>query len=130
MADIVGEPELINSSSAVTTADDADGIAIGDCLSDGFGAFVHRWFFKHAHRSVPNDGLGRLDDISVLLRGFRSDVQTFHVVRDLARSDNLLVATSDIAEVVTAVRVDGKLQLVAALCHQFLRQIDLVFFDQ
>ncbi len=100
---------------------------IGDGLRDRFRAGVKRRHFAHAHRAVPNHGFCAAYNISIQLRRFRADVETFKTVRHFTGLDDLLVAIA--AESVTAVCVHGQNEFVAALSHQFLGQFDFVRFN-
>lgn len=74
VGDGVSEAELFDGRCAITAADDADGIAIGDCFCDGFCTGIEGWHFEDTHGSVPDDGLGGFDDVGVALCGLWTDV--------------------------------------------------------
>ena len=106
MADLIAESELVDRGSAITTTDDAGPVTVGYGLGNGFGAPIHRWFFEHAHGTVPDDGLGVSDDRRIFLCGCRADVHSFPTVCNFPSRDDLLVASGNVPKIVTAMRVD------------------------
>lgn len=65
------------------------GIGIGQSLCHGDGTLCKRRILKHAHRAVPDDGLGALDGVRKELAGLFANVKALHVVGDGVRGDSL-----------------------------------------
>ena len=83
MGHLVREAQLVNSCRTVAAADDR----CCRCLSQRF-SYCNRTFcqdriLEYAHRSVPDNGLGRLHCICIQLGRLRTDIQTFFVSRNL-----------------------------------------------
>ena len=130
MANLACEAELLDCGGTVSATNDAHAATVSDRLCDSNRASIHRWLFEHAHRSVPDNRLGSLDDFGIELGGLWSNIEPFHVIRNFASSNDLLVATRNVPEVVSAVRVDGQVQFAAALCDEPFCQFDFVWFDE
>ena len=126
MGDFFGESELLNRGCAIAAADDAGGGTVGDGFGNGPCSEVERWHFENAHWAIPNHGARFADFRCVKLRGFRTNVEAFKVVRNLASLHDDLVAVA--VERVATVSIHGQNQLASAGCHQFLREFHSVKF--
>ena len=51
------------------------------------GAGREARIFKHSHRSIPEDGLGRSDDLRVAADSIRPDIKAFTVIRNVTGVD-------------------------------------------
>ena len=135
MRDLIGKAELLAGSRGVAAADDGHGIGIGQSLCHGDGTLCKRRILKHAHRAVPDDGLGALDGVRKELAGLFANVKALHVVGDGVRGDSLHgdVRVDRVREVRSDDGVDRQQQLNAlglSLGHHVAAVIDLLVVEQ
>ena len=82
---ILREAEVTHCGSGITATDDGERTSCGSVdqtLGHGLGAGSESRNLEHAHRAVPNDGLGIHDLVVEELLGIRADVQTHLVSRN------------------------------------------------
>ena len=80
MAHPAAETELVDRGSGIAAADDGLAGALRTGESDRLGALREGSHLENAHRTVPDDGLGFLDDIAVELSGGFADIETLEPV--------------------------------------------------
>jgi hypothetical protein len=79
VGNLVSDAVLVDSRQRVAAAGDGEAGAVGDGLGQGLGAFAELVEFEDADRTVPEDGLGGLDEVGETGGGQRADVED-HVV--------------------------------------------------
>ena len=88
MGDFVRDLEFLRGRGGVAAADDGRG-AVGRSFSDrgghGFGGPGKFFEFKHSRGSVPDEGLGAEDGLTVELNGSWTRVETAPAVRNAGR---------------------------------------------
>ena len=108
---LAGEAALVDGADGVATTDDANRVGIGNRLADAHGASSELVHLEAAHRAVPDDGLGVLDDGGVELDGLGTDVEGHPVCGDVV-TDNLRGSFG--VELVCGDVVDGEQELDAS----------------
>jgi len=85
VGDLVGHFEFLGGRGGVAAADDRGGAVgggFGDGCGHGLGGAGELLEFKHAGRSVPDDGLGAEDGLAVEFDGLRAGIEAAPTVRN------------------------------------------------
>ncbi len=72
---VVRESELTDRGGRVASADHRETLHLGERLGDGLGTGREWRKLEHSHRTVPEDGARRTDDVGEAGRGVRADIQ-------------------------------------------------------
>src|SRR5450830_856365 len=79
VGDILGNTVLVDGRQGVATTGNGECRTVSDSLGQDLGAVAELVEFEHADRTVPEDGLRRLQQFSEVRGGLRADIQD-HVV--------------------------------------------------
>ena len=89
---------LARRAGAVAAADDGEALGLGARLGDGAGAGLEAGVLEHAHRPVPQDRAGLVDDVAEGRRRARTDVEALPAVGEAAAEHAGVAALRRVAD--------------------------------
>ena len=123
MGNLLGKAGLLQSCHRVAAAHDGGSAflsSLGHSLSHSQGALGESIKLEHAHGAVPDDSLGALQSLDILLGSLHAGVKSLPVIGNLVHIHSLGVGIS--SELVSNDEIHGEDNLYALLLS-FLQQI-------